>query len=368
MSAGLPIPSDQELAAFRRRGDPLLDERVSSLPFEALGPMLGQLFRSPGVPASDPRFSLLLEALPHVPVKPRASVTAGQGLLRTYGPEVLLILGCYGLPAAYAAADGVQVVYRARRLADDTERRLAETAQMLINVSLPDALEADAVGDRTARKVRVLHALIRRHVGEQAWPEAWGTPINQEDLAGTLLTFSVLVLDGLRKIGVQLGKAEVEGYLALWAHLGSVLGIDPRLIATDPETASALARAIGRRQFRATPEGRELTQRLIAVNDRLFPIRGYAASLMRFFLDDEVFGVQLSEVLDLPSPTWTRYLVRLRAAQKRTYFRLLARIPGAVARRRAVALHFTQRIVSLRRTNASGPFEVPPELLSLWTR
>lgn len=27
-----------------------------------------------------------------------------------YGPEVLLILGCYALPASYAAADGVQVV------------------------------------------------------------------------------------------------------------------------------------------------------------------------------------------------------------------------------------------------------------------
>jgi len=357
---------DLELNAFRTRADDALDGLIASLPMNEVPAMLGALFRSPGIPEHDPRFHALLRALTDVPLENPRLVDAGQSLFQLYGPEILLVLGCYGLPAAYAAANGVQVIERARRLEDDTKRRLCETAQMLIDVMVPGGLAPGGIGARSARKVRLMHGLIRRQVRTAAWSDAFGEPINQEDLAGTLLTFSLLVLDGLRKIGVELSSEEELGYLEVWRHIAAILGIDERLVSRDVESAKRLAEQIGRRQFRASPAGRRLTRELISVNNSLFPVPGYGTSLMHFFLDQSVFGLNLAEVLDLPESNWTRMLVTARAAQKRVYFHWLNRIPGARGRRRAFAGFFTQRLILLQRPDKQSPFELPPGLIERW--
>lgn len=359
-----------DLDAFRARADDVLDPLIAALDRNDVSEMLGVLFRSDRIPESDARFRGLLEALPPVPIENTELVRAGQELFQLYGPEILLVLGCYGLPAAYAAADGVQVIHRARRLKDDTKRRLCETAQMLINVMVPGGLVPDGIGARSARKVRLMHGLVRRHVRTLEQPSPWspalGEPINQEDLAGTLLTFSLLVLDGLHKLGAELSVEEELGYMEVWRHIAAILGIDPRLAPRDLESAKELADRIGRRQFRPSVEGRMLARELVAVTDSMFPIPGYGTSLMRFFLDGTVFGVNLAEVLDLPPANWTRALVRARAAQKRLVLGWLDDVPGARRRRRAFAGFFTQRLILMQRPDNRSPFEVPTGLLRRW--
>ena len=65
-------------------------------------------------------------------------------------------------------------------------------------------------GIRTVQKVRLMHAAVRHglhHVENLKWDELFfGVPINQEDLAGTLLTFSFLSIDGLRKLGANISS------------------------------------------------------------------------------------------------------------------------------------------------------------------
>lgn len=362
--------TDAELDAARRTTDEALDPLVQRLEPRQVGKMLGTLFGSRHLPSADPAFQPLLAVLPILTPRDRESVARGQALFRLYGPEVLLILGCYGLPAAYAAADGVQVIHRARRLKDDALRRLCDTAQMVINVMQPGSLEQGGVGTRALLKVRLMHALVRQHVRtleEPApWSASWGEPLNQEDLAGTLLTFSILVLDGLRKIGVELEPGEASGYLEVWKHIGAMLGIDPRLIPVDVAEAELLSRRIGQRQFRPCPEGQELAAGLAEVVDTLFPVRGYGSSLSHFFLDDSVFGINLGQVLALPPANWTRHLVRARAAQKRVELHWLNRVWGARRRRRSVSTFFAQALISLQRPDDLSPFEVPPSLASSW--
>src|SRR5207237_333361 len=145
------------------------------------------------------------------------------------------------------------------------------------------------------------------------WPDTFGTPINQEDLAGTLLTFSVLVLHGLRKIGARITADEEIGYLEVWRHVAVILGIDERLVATRVAEAERLAVRIGRRQIRRSDEGRTLARQLSKAVDGLFPIPGYGLSLMHFFLDDSLFGIDLASILELPPANWTRALVQARA-------------------------------------------------------
>lgn len=369
MSAQPATLSDAELDVFRTRTDPALDELLANVPAGEVGQLLGKLFRSDVIPLEDERFARLCERLPPVPVADPAVVAAGQQLFQLFGPEILLILGCYALPAAYAAADGVQVIYRARRLKDDGLRRLTETAQMLINVMHPGGLEPGGIGARSARKVRLMHALVRRHVRslrEPAWSPHLGEPINQEDLAGTLLTFSLVVLDGLRKIGAHVSPEAERGYFAAWDHIGQLLGIDERLRPVDSASAMAFAQRIAQRQFRATTEGQSLARDLSAVLDQLFVIPGYGTSLMRFFLDGSVFGLNLADLLALPPPNWTRHLVRTRAAQKSVVLGWLPRVPGAEGRRRAFSGFFTQRLILMQRPDKHSPFEIPPSLLAAW--
>jgi hypothetical protein len=366
----LALWSDEQLDAFRGLADPVLDPFVSRLDSRKLTRMLGTLFSSKHLPHDDSAFEPLLAALPRPVPQQREAIERGQALFRLYGPEVLLILGCYGLPAAYAAAKGVQVIYRARRLKDDPLRRLCDTAQMVINVMQPGALESEGIGTRSLLKVRLMHALVRQHVKTleepQPWSQDFGEPINQEDLTGTLLTFSILVLDGLRKIGVELQPGEEHGYLEVWKHIGAMLGIDPRLIPADRAQAELLSRRIAERQFRPSTEGRELAGGLAQVVNGLFPISGYGLSLSHFFLDRSVFGLNLAEVLALPPANWTRHLVRARATQKRFELRWLNRVPGARRRRRSLSTFFAQALISLQRPDERSPFEVPPALASAW--
>src|SRR5688572_27926047 len=110
-----------------------------------------------------------------------------------------------------------------------------------------------------------MYGLVRRHVRILPEPQrspSLGVPINQDDLAGMLLTFSLVVLDGLRKIGAHVSPEAERGYFAVWDHIGELLGIDARLRPADFASAMAFAQRIAQRQFRATPEGQSLAQDL----------------------------------------------------------------------------------------------------------
>jgi len=64
------------------------------------------------------------------------------------------------------------------------------------------------------------------------WADSWGRPLNQEDLAGTLLTFTTVVFDAFRRSGVETTSDEREEYFHLWRVIGSLLGIRSELIPT----------------------------------------------------------------------------------------------------------------------------------------
>lgn len=363
--------TDEGLDSFRTIGDPSVDrlvrEYLESSPRE-LGPLLAALFSNPKLP-EHPLVAAYVAQEREDALVDEGPVRAGQQLFELYGPEVLLVLGSCALPLAYAAGNGVQVVARARRLKDDPIRRLCDTAQMVINVMQPGELVTGGIGWASARKVRLVHALVRRHVQSEAgshWDSAWGTPINQEDQAGTLLTFSVGVLHGLRRMGAVLSTAQGDAYVKAWSAVGTLLGVDASLLPDTEADASALALRIGARQIRKTPEGVELSRHLIAAVDSLFPVSGYGASLSHFFLSDTAFGERVADVLAVPPPNWTRWIVRLRAGQKRVTLGLLDHVPGARARRSYMARHLVQRLLLWKRPDERAAFEIPERLRVRW--
>jgi hypothetical protein len=106
-----------------------------------------------------------------------------------------------------------------------------------------EALRPGELGWKAALRVRVLHAKVRRSLlRSKSWDMKNGTPINQEDMAATLLAFSVNVLMGIEYVaGRPLSEEDQRDYLALWRYLGWLLGVDT------PEEGGSSNSTIGER-------------------------------------------------------------------------------------------------------------------------
>ena len=247
-------PSAGRLDQLRLVGDPPADDLVGAI-FDAGPAAIDQLQRGlfqyeasedalPGEAAS-----FMAEPVEGIEVK----IGKGQALFQELGPEVLLILGCYSLPAAYAATKGARVLAQTGFLTEDTDRRLGETSQMVVDVMTAGGLEPGGTGIWAARKVRLMHAAIRHLILgriDVSWDtEHDGVPVNQEDMAATLMTFSYLVVTGLRRLGFWVSREEAEEYLAAWKVVGGLMGVLPELIPADFDEAARLTETIEGRQI-----------------------------------------------------------------------------------------------------------------------
>ena len=159
-------------------------------------------------------------------------VKRAENVFWRYGPQIIVNLFCYSLPYCYAARKGVQVLALTSRLYTNPTRRVIETAQMIIDVMQPGGLLEKGSGVRSAQKVRLMHAGVRAQIAAhpEAWDPSFGVPINQEDLAATMMSFSWIVIDGLRRMGHPVSDADAEAYLHCWKVVGHLLGVEPDLL------------------------------------------------------------------------------------------------------------------------------------------
>src|SRR5690606_24363736 len=166
-------------------------------------------------------------------------------------------------------------------------------------------------GIRTAQKVRLMHAAIRRLLLErygEKWVQDYGVPINQMDLCGTLMTFSAVILDGLSMLRVELTSEEQDAYLYAWRAVGSIMGIDPVLIPHTVEGAHELTSVIREAEIGRCPQGVELTSALVGAYQGLIEpkwLRGLPVALMRRFLG------AYADVLEIPRAGFTSILVTI---------------------------------------------------------
>jgi uncharacterized protein (DUF2236 family) len=303
------------LDAMREQCDPLADEAVRSLFQQGKVPAANALMKQLVV---NENLSVELLAPPlrdyfkqsgQLPAwMDPGLVHQGEAFFERYGPHIITALFCASLPSCYAAAKGVHVLHLTARMETDTHRRIVETAQMVVDVMTRGGLAPGGRGHRSAQKVRLMHAAVRHLIRQSGhWNATWGQPINQEDLAGTLLTFSTVVLQALERMGCALSDAERRAYYHAWRVVGHVMGIDERLLPETLEGGLQLQELIQQRNYGATPEGRALTKALLELLDRITPgnlFDGMPATLMRHLL-----GNATAELLAVPPADWTRILV-----------------------------------------------------------
>ena len=354
------------------RGDALADATVKSIfdagNTDAVVRLLSSLMRD------DQSASALPPAVQHYFAKTagtiarsKASADAGERLFAVHGPEIMVLLCCYSLPSSYAAKKGVQVLHRTAYLAKRPNRRLFETAQFIVDVLSPGGLDATGRGLRTAQKVRLMHAAIRHLIltdASAAWDTATlGVPINQEDLLGTLMTFSLIILDGLSRLGARLTAVEQQAYFDTWMVIGALMGIEKELLPRSLDEAKQLTATIERRQVAESAEGREMMAALLGMMQTNVPkaFTTVPGCLIREFVPADV-----ATFLGVPSHRFEEELIRL--AERALL--PLERFVDAEAKRsavvRAFSLHLMGWMISVETDGRPAKFTLPESLQQAW--
>lgn len=304
---------DATLDALRSEGDPLADRVIDTIFAQgqvgAVNRLLGQLIRNDAhtpeeMPAPARAFFEETCALPAW--ADHRLIDRSAALFGRHAGRAMLILGHYALPACYAARKGVQVLHMTARLSKNPRPRLLETAQFIFDVMAPGGLRPGGAGVRSAQKVRLMHAAVRHLILQHGWNPEFDLPLNQEDMLGTLLTFSYVTLDGLRKLGFEVAEADAEAYLHAWNVVGALMGVREDMLPADIAAAGRLLLAIQRRHFAPSPEGRQLAAALVQMlkDPGGGPLANMPVTMMRFFLGDVT-----ADMLGLPPADWTRELM-----------------------------------------------------------
>ena len=231
-------------ARFVLQGDPLADELVealSRLPVRR-GKRLLDKALTEGIDAvSSPpdalaRFFAEIDRVP-LWVDFERLDRGGAVFLRS-GPFTLMAMMCGSLPVAYASPAGNKPLVFSGRLLKMAPLRLAETGRFFLATCQPGGLRRFSEGFQITARVRLMHAQVRHLLrGSALWRlDAWGVPINQADMAGTNLLFSVVPLEGLRRLGFRFTRDDIESVMHLWRYSGYLMGVDDRLLcATESE-------------------------------------------------------------------------------------------------------------------------------------
>ena len=117
-----------------------------------------------------------------------------------------------------------------------TPRRLVETGKFWMDVTTVGGLERDQDGFKSAVRVRLMHAQVRRMLLDSGkWNAEWGHPLNQWDSMATILEFSSIFLTGLRAMGFLFSKREREAVIHLWRYIGYLMGVEERVLPANEE-------------------------------------------------------------------------------------------------------------------------------------
>ena len=335
------------LDELRTESDPEVDGMVGTFLQERGKPardLLAPMIRYESLPPED-RSEEITEWLADRPDLPEWAdstlMKRGVEFFEENGPQIMTCLLFASLPECYAARKGVHVLHITSELLSHTKRRLVETARLV--VLSPGGLEPGGVGYNTTRRVRLMHSGIRWEIVSDErivktgdpnemrphYDPAWGVPINQEDLLGTLMTFSIVILDALRKTGERFDDEDAAAYQHTWNVVGHLIGIRPDLLPIDLEEGRELMDLIRRRQHAPCRQGQELNDAILsfaqgAIGDARW-LYGLPASLMRYMIGDRV-----ADILAVPQADYTKYW-----------------IPALVQFRRFVELFGQQRIMRL---------------------
>lgn len=282
-----------------------------------------------------------------------------------FGIFGMIVLSAWSLINGYHSSAAVKPLAFTGQLRHNAQRRLAETARFVSEATQVGGLRRGRLGREIALRVSMIHAHVRRAcmTSPQWRVDDWGVAINQADMLGTLLEFSLLMMDGAQRLGFVVSARERNAILAMWRYCGHLSGVDPWLL--DHMQSETKTRRIADLLHLVQPGPDEdslaLTNQLLKVpgqNDTGPAPRVLGVAVSRFHngLARALNGPEIADNLGIPDDLWQYAEYPVRAIVS-PFERLRRAIPGAS---RLVAHASNQlirrdleRILRVRETDAS---------------
>jgi hypothetical protein len=229
--------SDQRfLESLRQVGDPPADRAVERLLADhgvARTNLLFSMLKADDtpLPADAPKpFLEFMESTSDLPSGiDEARLKRGGEVFLRHAFSAAAVLLASSLPRGYAAPCLCEILSISRDLQKHPYDRLMGVLQLLVNISTPAAFKPRGRAIVTAQKLRLLHAGVRTIVPRlrPGYDERHGVPVNQEDRLATIMGFSYLVIEGLRRLQLPLTPDEEEDFYYLWKIFAQISGIHP---------------------------------------------------------------------------------------------------------------------------------------------
>jgi hypothetical protein len=253
------------LDSMSKQGDPLADDFLTKLMGDnevaSIRKIFAEMNSNNEIPPATtfPELSEFFAATHNLPKDvDLARIGRGEKVFQENAFTGALVLLTKSLPEGYAAPNLAIILNLSGNLRTHPYKRLLATLQTVVNVSTFHGFQDGGRAVITAQKLRLLHAGIR-HLTRRYRPDfepKYGIPVNQEDMLGTVMGFSYLVIEGMRTLEAGLTLQEEEDFLYLWRVFAQMMGIHPpgkpesfEYIPDDVEDAKAFYEAYRLRYY-----------------------------------------------------------------------------------------------------------------------
>ena len=264
-------------------------------------------------------------------------IRSGALAYQRFGILGMIVLSAWSLINGYHSSAAVKPLTFTGELIGRPQRRLAETARFVSEATQVDGLRPGRPGRDISLRVSLIHSHVRRACLESGrWrTDLWGLPINQADMFGTLLEFSLLMMDGAQRLGFFLTPGEREAILAMWRYCGHLSGVDPWLLEQLGSEAKTRRLADLLRLVQPGPDedSRALTEQLLKVpgqnaDGKSPPVLALAVSRIHNGLARAFNGPEIADDLGIPDDLWKYSVYPIRAAVA-PFEWIRRRVPGA---------------------------------------
>jgi hypothetical protein len=162
-------------------------------------------------------------------------VRRGQRALRRGGADGMYIARDVSLLGGYQFSGFNKTLLRTGALEKGSNKRFAETMQWALDVISEGGLEPLGIGYRSTIRVRLIHAFVRRHVAQLPdWRDAdWGLPVNQTDMAATLVGALIAPPVGGLGMGILTAPADLDSIAHLTRYVGWLIGVEDEWLPRD---------------------------------------------------------------------------------------------------------------------------------------
>jgi hypothetical protein len=148
------------------------------------------------------------------------------------GPYILRDLALMG---GYLLSGFNRALVMTGALNKGAAQRIIETGKWWMDCTEHDGLRRFGPGFRSSVEVRLVHAMVRRHLpARPEWDvEEFGLPVNQIDMVATYLAFGPIMLLGVRAIGIPVTRHDSRAVMHLWKYVAWLMGVEEKWLCDD---------------------------------------------------------------------------------------------------------------------------------------